>query len=100
MAEPINLWRGNEQTTVYGKAQAEVFVAQGWQIGTKPADVEPAAAPAPAMDAEPEAEARPVKKHAGEYGQGPHSGPETRVDKAKKAEVKAERAQDRKDGVL
>ena len=47
-----------------------------------------------AMDAAPEAEPRPVKKHAGEYGQGAQAGPQTRVDKAKQAEAKQERKED------
>lgn len=107
MGEPIRLWKGKEEVTVNGTAEAAALVGKGWQVGPRPADVEaPKAAdvlanaqPAPpAMDAAPVAEEKPVKKHAGEYGTGP--GTQRTVDKAKQTEVKRERAQDDKDGVL
>ena len=98
MGEPIRLWKGKEEVTVNGRAEADALVAKGWQVGPRPADVEPvkaadvlaAAAPAP----EPE---KPVKKRAGEYGA--NVGTQTGVvTKEKQAEVKAERAKDKEEG--
>ena len=96
MGEPIRLWKGKDEVTVNGRAEADALVAKGWTVGPRPADVEPvkAADVLAAMDAAPEAEPRPVKKHAGEYGQGAQAGPQTRVDKAKQAEAKQERKED------
>ena len=97
MGEPIRLWRGKEEVTVNGHAEADALVAKGWTVGPRPADVEPvkAADVLAAADAAPEAPPRPVVKRAGEYGTGPQSGPETPVTKAKQAEVKAERKEDK-----
>ena len=101
MGEPIRLWRGKEEVTVNGRAEADALVTQGWMVGPRPADVEPVkasdalAVAQPVGDAAPEPEPRPVIKRVGEYGQGAQSGPETPVTKAKIAEVKAEKAKDK-----
>jgi hypothetical protein len=106
MAEPIRLWRGKEEVTVYGSSEANALVAKGWMVGPRPLDVEPVkaaevlagAAPVqPAQDAAPASEEKPVRKRAGEYGSGSQSAPDTRVDKAKQEEVKAERAEDKRE---
>ena len=98
MGEPIRLWRGKEEVTVNGRAEADALVAKGWQVGPRPADVEPVKAAdvlaAAAPVSEPE---KPVKKRAGEYGVGPNA-PATVVTKEKIAEVKAERAKDKEEG--
>ena len=95
MGEPIRLWRGSEEVTIYGQAAAASLVAQGWQVGPRPADVQPQAAPdAPAMDEAPTPAAKPTPKRAGEYGS--NVGTRTNVvDKTKQAEVKTERAKDK-----
>ena len=100
MGEPIRLWRGDEETTVNGRNEADALVAQGWAVGPRPVDVEPvkAADVLPAMDEAPTPDPKPVKKRAGEYGAG--AGTQRVTDKAKLAEVKEERAKARKDGVL
>lgn len=36
MGQPIKLIKGNETITVYGRAQAAVHVAEGWQIEGEP----------------------------------------------------------------
>ena len=95
MGEPIRLWKGKEEVTVMGRAEADALVAKGWMVGPRPIDVEPikaadalaAAQPAHAPAPEPE---KPVKKKAGEYGTG--AGTQRTVTKAQQAEVKAERA--------
>ena len=98
MGEPIRLWRGKEEVTVNGLAEVDALVAKGWTVGPRPADVEPVkaadvlAAAAPASEPE-----KPVKKRAGEYGQGANQ-PATVVTKGKIAEVKQERAKDRRGG--
>jgi len=85
--------------TVNGRAEADALVAKGWQVGPRPADVEPvkAADVLAAADAAPEAPPRPVVKRAGEYSVGPNA-PATVVTKEKIAEVKAERAKDKEEG--
>jgi hypothetical protein len=101
MGEPIRLWKGKEEITVNGVAEANALVAKGWQVGPRPADVEPvkAADVLAAADPAPEPEPKPTPKRAGEYGSGP--GTRTnKVDKTKQAEVKQERSKDKKDGVL
>ncbi len=108
MGEPIRLWKGAKEVVVHSRSEADELAAHGWMVGPKPlepddptlrevlagAEVLHAPAPdAPQGDAAPEAPAKPVKKRAGEYGSGP--GTTTgKVDKAKIAEVKAERAED------
>ncbi len=105
MGEPIRLWRGKEEVTVNGRAEADVLVAKGWMVGPRPADVEPVKAADVLADAQPVAPAhapapdpapKPVKKKAGEYGVG--SQPATVVTKDRQAEVKAERAKDKEEG--
>ena len=106
MGEPIRLWRGKEEVTVNGRAEADALVAKGWQVGPRPADVEPVKAADVLADAQPVAPAhapapdpapKPVKKKAGEYGVGANA-PATVVTKDKQAEVKAERAKDKEEG--
>ncbi len=95
MGEPIRLWRGNEEVTVNGRAEADALVAKGWAVGPRPADVEPVKAAAVLAAAQEEAPTPAPKvppKKAGEYGTGP--GTQTGVvDKTKLAEVKAEKAE-------
>ena len=96
MSEPIRLWRGDEETTVNGRNEADALVAQGGAVGPRPVDVEPvkAADVLPAMDEAPTPDPKPDKKRAGEYGSGP--GTQRTVDKAKLREVKQERAKDKR----
>lgn len=99
MGEPIKLYKGKDTTTAYGPNAMGALLRAGWQMEPPAAEGEqPQAAPLPAMDAEPQAAPVVTKKRAGEYGTGP--GTQRVVDKAKQAEVKQERAKDRKDGVL
>ncbi len=99
MGEPIRLWKGKDEVTVNGRAEADALVAKGWQVGPRPADAEPVkaadvlAAVEPVSAEAPAPEAKPVPKRAGEYGSGP--GTQRVVDKAKQAEVKQERAEDK-----
>lgn len=32
MGQPITIYKGNEETTVYGKAQLEAMLADGWSL--------------------------------------------------------------------
>ncbi len=95
MGEPVKLYRNDEETTAYGPNAMGALLRDGWQL--TPPTAEPQAAPQPAMDAAPQAATVVAKKRAGEYGSG--AGTQAnKVDKAKLAEVKKERAKDKKDG--
>jgi len=41
MGQPIKLVKGDETLTVYGRAQAAVHAADGWQVEGKPQEVQP-----------------------------------------------------------
>lgn len=46
MGQPIKLVRGNEVMIVYGRAQAAVHAAEGWQIDGEPQEAQPEEKPA------------------------------------------------------